>query len=510
MLKQELETKTESNLPSIGLRRRTVILVAILFLAGCTVGPNYKTPVAKVPANFTTTAIDKNAEPIADWWTTLQDPTLNSLVERAVLGNPDLRLAQARVREARAQRGIISADLYPDVNAGASYQRSRLSRNLIPRSTGEATEVDGDLFQAGFDASWELDVFGGTRRNIEAADADLAGEIENSRDVLVTLLAEVARNYVDLRASQRQSAIARSNLQAQQETLELTRTRFEAGLASSLDVSRAEAQVQTTAAQIPSLEITSRQSIHLLSVLLGREPGALVAELSPATAIPSSPPEAPVGLPSELVRRRPDIRRAERGVAAATARIGVATADLFPKFSITAALGVGSLKVGDLVDGDSGFWTILPGVSLPIFNRGRIHSNIAVQNAREEQALVTYEQAVLTSLREVEDALVAYSGNQNRRKKLAGAVDANRSAVDLANELYREGLTDFLSVLQAQRDLFASEDALAQGDRNVTADFIALYKALGGGWEAGAAEKIIPVQGKPGERVIDVTSGARR
>jgi multidrug efflux system outer membrane protein len=459
MLKEAIHLK--------GIRSVTFLLF-ILFLAGCTVGPSYRTPKTKVPETFGNTgSLTRVNDPtfFENWWTALQDPTLNSLIERAVRGNLDLRLAQARIREARAQRGVVKADLYPDINASGSYQRIRTSRNIGPQgATGQPTNnIEGDLYQVGFDASWEIDVFGGKRREVEAANADLAAEIENSRDVLVTLLAEVARNYTDLRTSQRQSAIASSNLKAQQETLELTRVRFDAGLVGNLDVARAEAQVQTTAAQIPALEITERQAIHLLSVLLGQEPNALVQELIPESAIPSSPPEVPVGLPSELLRRRPDIRRAERDLAAATARIGVATADLFPKFSITAALGLGSSTIGNLANSGSGFWSILPGVSLPIFNRGRIHRNIAVQNAREEQAFVTYERTVLTSLQEVEDALVAFSENQTRRKTLAGAVDANRRAVELANQLYKQGLTDFLSVLQAERDLYASEDALAQG-----------------------------------------------
>jgi multidrug efflux system outer membrane protein len=456
-----------------------------LVLVGCTVGPNYKTPQTKMPESFANTQAAAGTEVVAKWWTTLQDPTLDSLIDRAVRSNLDLRFAQARIREARAQRGVVKADLLPSVNASASYQRRRFSENLgqTQGTPGTTNAVEGDLYQAGFDASWEIDVFGGIRREIEAANADLAAEIENRRDVLVTLLAEVARNYVEMRASQRQITIAEANLKAQQETLELTRVRFNAGLVSDLDVARAEALVQTTASQIPTLEISARQSIHLLGVLLGQQPNSLVQELSPERAIPASPQEVPVGLPSELLRRRPDIRRSERQIAAATARIGVATAELFPKFSLTGALGLGSSKFSNLGESGSKFWSIIPGVSLPIFNFGRIRSNIAVQNAREEQAFVTYEQTVLTSLREVEDALVAFSEDQSRRQTLSSAVDANRRAVDLANQLYKQGLTDFLSVLQAQRDLFASEDALVQSDRSVTSDYVAIYKALGGGWE---------------------------
>jgi NodT family efflux transporter outer membrane factor (OMF) lipoprotein len=495
-----------------------LLIFVALSLAACTVGPNYHTPKTKVPEGFKElkpqdALANKNIPTVPQpalekWWTTMQDPILNSLVERAVRGNLDLQLAQARVREARSQRGVVNADLYPKVNATASYQRSRLSKNLGPISSGGGGTplLAQDLYQVGFDASWEIDVFGGIRRDIEAADADVAAQIENRRDVLVTLLAEVARNYVELRAAQNQITIATANLKAQQETLDLTKIRYEAGLVSGLDVARAEAQVQTTASEIPRLKTDARQSIHLLSTLLGQEPNSLTNELEVERQIPATPAEVPVGLPSELLRRRPDVRRAEREIAAATARIGVATSDLFPKFSLSALLGFQSTRASNLVGSGSRFWSIIPGVSLPIFNFGQIRSNIDVQNAREQQAVVSYEQTVLTSLREVEDALVAFSENQNRRETLTNAVAANRQAVDLANQLYGQGLTDFFNVLQAQRDLFASEDALVQINRDVSSDFVALYKALGGGWEVEALAPDMPPGGKAGSRTIDVTA----
>jgi NodT family efflux transporter outer membrane factor (OMF) lipoprotein len=459
---------------------------------------------------MSTSATNVNQPPVANWWTTFNDPDLNSLVERAVKGNLDLKLAQARVREARALRGVVKADLYPTVNVGASYIRQRTSENLTviqgDSGSGEPIGFEGDFYQVGFDASWEIDIFGGIRRSIEAANADIAAEVENRRDTLVTLLSELARNYVELRGAQRQAEIARENLKVQQETLELTRIRFDAGLVSDLDVQRAQAQVSTTASSIPLFDTSARQSIHLLSVLLGQEPDALVAELSPEKSIPPVPPEVPVGLPSELLRRRPDIRRAERQLAAATARIGVATADLFPKFSLTGALGLGSARLSDLGDGGSTTYSIIPGVSWPILDFGRIRSNIAVQNAREEQAAVNYEQTVLTSLREVADALVSFSNEQTRRHDLEKAVEANRRAVELANDLYKQGLTDFLSVLQAQRDLFVTEDFLVLSNRNVSSNLVALYKALGGGWEIEAQAEDVELPGSAGSRTVDVSS----
>lgn len=495
-----------------------VILFTTVFLSACKVGPNYKAPLTKVPTTWGETetkavaqnvsAVDPAQVPVTKWWSTFEDPMLDSLVERAVVANLDLQFAQARVREARAQRGIIKADLYPTVNASASYQRSRNSENLTvapqPGTGSPTIGLEGDFYQAGFDASWEIDVFGRVRRNIEAADAGVAAEVESRRDVLVTLLSEVARNYIELRSFQRQVVIARANLEAQQETLDLTRIRFDAGLVSDLDVARAEAQVQTTASQIPRFETFIQQSIHLMSVLLGQEPNALHAELTPDKPIPPTPPTVPVSLPSELLRRRPDIRRAERELAGATARIGAATADLFPRFSLTGFFGFTGSKANNVFDGGSRTWNILPGVTIPI-DFGRIRSNIAVQNAREEQAVVTYEQTILTSLQEVMDALVAFSNEQSRRQKVAAAVDSNQRAVDLANDLYQQGLTDFLTVLQAQRDLYLTEDALVQSNRDVSSNLVALYKALGGGWEIEADIKTSPMPGKAGDRSVDVS-----
>jgi NodT family efflux transporter outer membrane factor (OMF) lipoprotein len=297
------------------------------------------------------------------------------------------------------------------------------------------------------------------------------------------LLAEVARNYVEVRGFQRRLAIAQENLKAQQDTLELTRARFNAGLTSELDVTQAASQLATTQSQIPPLETTLKQGIHQLGVLLGQAPGVLLEELSTAAPIPTVPPEVPVGLPAELLRRRPDIRRAERQLAAATARIGVAEANLYPKLSLTGSLGLESLNLGDLPKGASRFWAVGPTLSWPIFDAGRIRANIAVQDARTDQQFSTYQQTVLTALEEVENALVAYSREQVRRAQLVEAVEANQQAVALANDLYRNGLSTFLNVLDSERALFSSQSDLAQSKAIVSTDVVALYKALGGGWE---------------------------
>jgi NodT family efflux transporter outer membrane factor (OMF) lipoprotein len=417
---------------------------------------------------------------VVQWWTRFHDPQLDSLVTRAVQSNLDLRLATARLRQARAARGVVSAGFWPTVDVSGSYRRSQAGGG----STSGGTPPARSLFQVGLDAAWELDVFGGVRRDIEAANADITAAVEDRRDVLVTLAAEVALNYLDLRGFQRQVAIAERNLAAQRRTADLTRQRQQlGGFASGLDVANAEAQVATTEARIPEFETLVRQSIYSMSVLLGLEPAALLQELSAESPIPATPPVVPVGLPSDLLRRRPDIRRADASLHAATARIGVATADLFPRFSLTGSLGFQGDKASSVARWDNRFWSVGPSVSWPLFDAGRIRSNIEVQNALQEQALLTYRATILTALQDVENALVAYANEQQRRAILTDAVAADRRAVDLAQRLYAAGNTEFLDVLTAQRSLYASEDALVQSDRTVATNLVALYKALGGGWE---------------------------
>jgi NodT family efflux transporter outer membrane factor (OMF) lipoprotein len=441
-----------------------------------------------------TTAPTTRPVSLSLWWTAFEDPTLNTLIDRAILANQDLRIAESRVREARALRDIATSGRYPTVNASASYSRSRNSETLTGFGTGTGGtgggggfgsfgEGEQNFYQAGFDASWEIDVFGGVRRSVEAATAELAASEENRRDVMVSLLAEVARNYIELRGLQRQRTVAINNAEAQKQTLELSTSRFRAGVANELDVKRAEALVSTTESVVPNLEAGIARAIHRLNVLEGRQPETPLINPTEDAKIPASAGQVPLGLPSELLRRRPDIRRAERELAAATARVGVATADLFPKFALTGGLGLQSSTFGDLPDARSLFWSIGPSVRLPLFNAGRIRANIRVQDARQEQALIRYEQAVLLALEDVENALVNYGKEQSRFRSLQSAVAANRRAVEMSTELYNRGLIDFLSVLEAQRQLFNSEELLIGSERNLSANLVALYKALGGGWD---------------------------
>ncbi len=466
---------------------------ALAASGGCAVGPDYKPPETKVPEAWHSLASAGSPPPsqatpdpasLSAWWETFQDPSLTSLVQMAVRHNLDLRQAEARIRQARAARVVAGAPLFPQVDASAIYQKSQGASETAGGGGIATVGRVRELFQVGLDAAWEVDIFGGLRRGVEAAGADLRAAVEDRRDVLVSLVAEVGTNYLDLRGFQQQAAIARQNLEAQKKTAEITHKRFAAGFVSRLDVANADAQVATTQAQIPLLEAAAQAAIYNLGVLLGKEPAVLARELATPGPIPAPPPQVPVGLPSDLLRRRPDIRRAEAQLHAATARIGVAVADLFPRFSLTGTLGLSASELTRLGNvSSSKFWSFGPTVTWPVFAGGRIRGNIEVQNALQEQALLAYEKTVLTALKDVETALVAYAKEQEHRQALVEAVASNRQAVELATRLYVAGRTDFLNVLTAQRSLYVNEDALTQSTRTLGTNLIALYKALGGGWE---------------------------
>lgn len=450
------------------------------------VGPDYQRPETAMPQDWgdmTGAGLTSSSEEIVQWWTLFQDETLNSLIERAVSSNKDLKIAGARIREARAQWRMAGAEIFPKLEAAGSYSHQRQSENASTSGSGANFPGDQDLYQIGFDASWEVDVFGGVRRSVEAAGAELDAANELRRDVLVSLLSEVAANYLELRASQRRIAVLRENIKTQENTLELLQGRFNAGLSGSLEVSQAEAQLRATESRLPAIEASVLMSIHRIGVLTGKEPGALLAELSVERHIPPVPPQVPVGLPSDLLRRRPDVRRMERLLAAQTARIGVATADLFPRFYLTGIAGVKSLESSDLISRDSRFYSIGPSVNWPVFEGGRIRANIEVQNARQEQALLTYENAVLTSLEDVKNAIVAYSKEQATCRALGQAVESSRKATEISKALYAQGLDDFLNVLVSQGALHQVEDQYIQSEQRVSTSLVALFKALGGGWE---------------------------
>jgi NodT family efflux transporter outer membrane factor (OMF) lipoprotein len=459
-----------------------VLALFLLMIAGCTVGPNYQAPQPQLPAAWappattqpTTAPSMTVAEPtdVGAWWRTFNDPVLDGLIHEAIASNLNIRQAEARIRQARASRRGTASGLWPNADVSAGYRRS---------GSGDRSN---DLYQGGLDASWELDIFGGTRRSIESADASIQAAIEDLRDAMVTLTSEVALNYIDLRGLQRQIAIARNNLVLQRRSYDLTRQRAAAGFVSALDTANAEASVASTEAQIPLLESAVRQTIYNISVLLGKQPTAMLDQLTPVQRIPSPPAVVPVGLPSELLRRRPDIRRAEANLHAATANVGVAVSDLYPRFFINGSAGTSGDRVRSLFNWNSVTYSIGPNVSWPIFTAGRVRAGIDVQQAVREQSLQAYEQSILIALSDVESSLVAYQKEQEHRASLEAAVAANRRALDLSTQLYTAGNTDFLNVLTAQRSLYATEDALVQSDRTIATNLIGLYKALGGGWEA--------------------------
>jgi NodT family efflux transporter outer membrane factor (OMF) lipoprotein len=465
-----------------------MLICFIVFTAnGCMVGPDYHPPqpmvptgwvgTEKAPAEQPSVAIAQPAD-FAAWWKQFNDPILDRLVDEAVRKNPNLLIAEARLRQARAARGVAVGGLWPSVTASGSYQR-------LHNSSTSVTPGNTDLYQAGLDAMWELDLFGGQRRNVESANANIQAAIENIRDVQVSLIAEVALDYIQLRGFQQQIIIARNNLDAQKHTADITRKRFTVGFASALDVANAEASVATTASQIPVFETSERQSIYALSVLLARLPADLMIQLSPVGKLPTIPVNIPVGLPSDLLRRRPDVRESEAQLHVATAQIGIAVADLFPSFSLTGTLNWSSNQLRTWWNEASRSSAIGPSITWPIFQGGAIISNVHVQEALRDQVFITYQETVLAAFQDVENAMVAFNKEQQHRKLLQDAVDNNRKAVNLSLLLYTEGQIEFLNVLVAQTSLYTSENALMQSDQNIVTDLIALYKALGGGWEAG-------------------------
>jgi multidrug efflux system outer membrane protein len=522
------------------MRRQTASATMLLggLLAGCAVGPRYHAPQPDVPETWHQSATDGLAPGTADvqeWWHVFHDEQLASLIDRASAGNLDLRMAVLRIREARALRGVAAGALLPSLSGSGSYQRSRASANgpmgagvqapgrgarfaetvargtatsllgqrlgtiapgapgltnsvasglvgLVPARRELADADDMNLFTTGFDAAWEIDVFGGLRRGVEAADAELAAVVEDYRSVQVSLLAEVATAYFDLRALQSQIEATRRNIALQQHTLSLTQARLAADLTSELDVRLAQTNLATTESELPLLETGLTVTIYRLGVLLGTEPTALHDELVVARAIPEPPGAALVGVPADILRRRPDLRAAERRLAAQVARIGVATAELYPRFTLSGTLALQATDINHLTDGRSVMYGFGPAVRWNLFDGLRNVNRIAAQEAAAQRAYVAYEQAVLVALQEAESAMVAYKSEQERRDALLRATEAARQAVQLAEARYDDGLTDFQNVLDAQRSLVTLENAVAQSRGQIAVHLVALYKALGGGW----------------------------
>ena len=539
-------------------KSKIAAMAVAAFLAGCEVGPAYHKPKVSTPAAFGELGhadkpgeggliADAAADPAAlqRWWTVFHDPTLESLIERALRNNRDLKTAVSRVREARAERQVAAGSLIPELDATAGYNRSYGSKNVVipfsalegssapsagagtgktaaasapsgrapqprdvaggsggssgagqsgtgaappggpnsPFGEGGLPGVTTSLYQAGFDAVWELDVFGGTRRSLEAADAETAAAQEGVYGVRVTLLAEVATTYMQLRSEQERQDVARRNVESQRRTWKIAQDKFDQGLGDAVEVAQESAQLKLAETALPPLVASERMSQHALAFLLGEDPASLSAELSPHRYLPTLPPRIPVGVPSDLLLRRPDIRTAERSLAAASAEVGAATARLYPQFSLTGSFGLDSSQLKNLPSWGSHYYSIAPGVSWPILDWAQLHAAIRVENELEAQALLAYQTAVSQALKDVEDALVQYEYEHDRHVALVGAVVQARRARQVTAQIYSGGLADQTATLQAERAVYQAEDNLAQSEASLRIDLVALYKALGGGWE---------------------------
>ena len=465
------------------------ILVILLALSGCALGADYTPPHVDVPTTWIEAplvpfAVNRTTAMTIDklWWKNFDDASLNLLITKALAQNLDIKIALARIREARAARLGTIAEQLPEIDATANAKSSKNSLNAL----NTAATKPYHAFSLGFDASWEADIFGG-RRAIEAADATFEAAEESAHDVEVTLMGDVASQYIAMRNYQRQIQVAEENLNAQRDTLTLTQSRQQSGLVSHIDVSQAEALLTTTQATIPTLRTAMRQSLHALEILLGEQPGALEHLLTKHDSIPTSSHDVAIAAPADALRNRPDIRQAERELAAATAIQGVALSGMYPQISLSALLGLTSKQPSNLITGNSKNWSLEAGALLPLLDFGRIRATIDRANAKQEQAWLIYQKTVLNALKEVENTLVAYLQEKQRLVWITQSFAAQRSATELIDQRYRNGLVSFLEVLNAKRSLYTAELAEAQSRATLSTNLIALYKALGGGWQT--AEK---------------------
>ena len=485
--------------------------LATSFAAGCTVGPDFAPPDPMLPSTSffgkpepavpgaapAALGIGKVAPVETTWWATFRDPLLTSLEERVATANLDVATATFRLAESRAQLGMVASAALPAVNGNASYDRALFSENgivsllkpLAPAGTSFSVPPVS-IWQTGFDASWEIDLWGHVRRGIETAGAQAEAAEEDRRNVLISILAELARDYVQLRSTQKQIAITKQNLTTNNDILELTKTQAAKGLTSKLDVENAAAQVASVRASLPDLENQESMQINALCILLDEPPLALKNELSRVKPIPPAPPRVPLGIPSELARRRPDIREAEANLHAQTAGIGVAVAEFYPSFRLNANnVEFNALDLKKIFQGSSLQYVLGPSVSLPIFDGGRLKSQLELREVQQQEAAVAYHKTVLQAWREVVDALIAYRKEEQRRARLAEQVEHSRNTLSLSRTRYEAGVTDFLTVLDAERTLLGAELAEAQSIAAVSIDVVQLYKALGGGWEQTFAEE---------------------
>jgi multidrug efflux system outer membrane protein len=467
---------------------RNWAVAGVILLTGCAVGPNYHRPDTPLDTHFANAGEPGFAEndTVEQYWTSFADPMLDGLGADALAHNTDLRAAEANLRAARAIRRLTGFDQFPTVTLAASYTHQLDSQEQLPGVDQHDREFDAA--QAGFDGLWELDLFGRVRRNVEAARADVGAAAATVQDARVSVIAEVARDYFILRGLQDQLALTQRNADNQFSSLKLTRTRLEAGRGNELDTSRAEAQWQTTLASIPSLEATIATTSYRLSVLTGRQPTALKTSLASMAPLPALPPLNAIGTPEQLLRRRPDVRVAERRLAGATARVGVAVGDLFPKVTLVGQVGYFAPTFGDFGQSEARFFSVGPSISWAAFDIGRVRARIGSAKAQTDAALAAYEGAVLGALEDTEGALISYGRAQSRRDALQVAAAASDKAADLARRRFEGGLIDFLEVLDAERTALSAELLLSQSRTDAATSLIAVYKALGAGWRAPGAK----------------------
>lgn len=503
------------NASDFSFRVLALEILACLVIAGCTVGPDFERPTASTPAQVfertqsaqaSSKAVEAGFNP--DWWTLFNDPTLNALEQKLADANLDVAAASARLRQSRAEQRVAGAAEYPTLDGAASYNRERGSPNGIlsllgvsptqsqPQSASGGTPLGVaplpgakgspayNLYQAGFDASWEIDIWGGVRRGVEAASALADASYQDRNAILLSARAELARDYIELRDTQSLLRIARQNLEIARNATKLTQVRAHEGVTTDLDVANASAQVASIESLIPTLESRSETTINAIGVLLGEEPGALRQTLAEPRDVPDLPLQVPIGFPSELVQRRPDIGKAEAQLHAATASIGMAKADFYPRISLNGSAGFQSLQLSSLANWASGQFVVGPSITMPIFEGGRLKGTLNLREAQQQEAAVAYKHTVLNAWREVDDALVVYDAEQLRRDKLTTVVALNQRALSIAQQRYKAGALDYLDVLNVQKQLLDGESNLEQSKASAAANLITLCKALGGGWES--------------------------
>ena len=472
------------NLKTLVTRSSRLLPAAVaMVLAACAVGPNYSQPKVNPPDAFveTNSSLFDHNEVERAYWSKFNDPTLTKLIEDARTSNHDLRIAGARLRQARALRGESRFDLGPTIGVSGSHTESRLSERESP--PGSQIPRNQDYYDAQFDAAWELDFFGRTRRGIEARSAELGSAVAELQNAQVSVTAEVARNYFELRGFQHELEVAQRNADNQRETLQITSDRLDAGRGTELDTSRARAQLSSTLATIPDLEAAVTRSILRLGVLTGRSPEALLPELSQPQPLAALPVTQSIGTPEALLRRRPDVRIAERDLAAATARIGVAVADLFPRVSFTGRWGFDATDRSDLGNSSSETYAFGPSISWGIFDLGHLHQRIRQREAQTDAALARYEQSVLQALEDTDASLTNYAQALVKERHVRDSAEASAQAARLAHARYDSGVADFLTVLDAERTALESEDLLARSQTQTATALLSVYKALGGGYE---------------------------